>query len=217
MQPPTPGPIGFFDDEDAAARRNSVPAAARAPDWMNAPEDELPARIILDEFIARTNAAALVLREVRVYSTGFEVVVDWALRRTDEEAKWHQLVDSATRSVGWIRQPEGGDTSLRFGITPTHGTKLPLAGDVIANEGGPESVRPPTVMPRRAGGHGNDYRFTGSGGLWVWAPETMRGELTFVAEWAQADIHAADVVLDGDAIADAANRARRFWNDSDQN
>lgn len=215
MQPTTPGPIGFFDDEDAAARRRSVPAAARAPEWMTAPEDELPARIIFDQFIARTDAAALVLREVQVYSTGFEVVVDWALRRTDEGANWHRLVDSATRAVGWIRQPEGSDTSLRFGIAMTDGTKLPLAGDVIAEAGGPESVRPPTAMPRRAGGHGNDYRFTGSSGLWVWAPEHMRGELTFVAEWKQADLLGASAVLDGDAIADAANRASRFWDDSD--
>jgi hypothetical protein len=209
----TMGPDGFFDDEDAAAARHPSPEESRAPAWMQAPDDELPARLLLDSVIARKDAAVLVLREVRVFSAGFEVHVDWFLRRRSEDAwEWQRLAESATRGA-WGRSPNERDASLRFGLASADGKKVRSVDVTLAMPGG-EAPEPPTTMQRHGGGGGGERSFTGSSGLWVWAPDRLRGQLTFVTEWAQVGIPATAVSLDGDEIADAAGRVRPLWEGS---
>ena len=69
------------DDEDAALEQHPEPEPFRPPARAEAPDDELPARLVQDAVIVRTDAAVVLLREVRVFSTGFELVLDWTLRR----------------------------------------------------------------------------------------------------------------------------------------
>lgn len=204
------GPDGFFDDEDAAAAKHPTHEELRPPAWIQAPDDELPARLLHDTVIARTDAAAVVLREVRVFGVGFEVNVDWFLRRRTEEAwEWQRLAESAARG-GWGRSPSERDTSLRFGLASADGGKLRMV-DVALAMPGAEAPVPPTAMQRHGGGGGGERSFAGSSGLWIWAPDRLRGELTFVTEWAQVGIPVTAVMLDGDEIAGAVSRVRPLW------
>ncbi|MCD2440692.1 hypothetical protein LQ757_00215 [Agromyces sp. SYSU K20354] len=205
---------GFFDDEDAAATARPEPEEFRAPAWMQAPDDELPVRLLLDRVIARNDAAAVVLREVRAFSVGFEVHLDWVLRRRGEDAwEWRRLAESATAG-GWSREPEGGDSSLRFGLGLADGSKVRKAEFGFAMPGG-GSPEPPTAMPRHGGSSGGDRSVSGSTGLWVWSPEPLRGELRLVLEWTQVGIPICSVPLDGDAIAGATLGVRPLWDEAE--
>lgn len=204
---------GFFDDEDAAAANRPAPEEFRPPAWMQAPDDELPVRLLHDEVIARTDTAVVLLREVRVFSAGFEVIVEWFLRRRGEDHwQWQQRTESAMR--GPWRSGAGGsaerDTGLRFGLALPDGRKVRVADVSLVMPGGavPE---PPTIMARHGGGNGGESAAGGSAGAWVWAPEPSRGELTLVTEWAAAGIPITTSMLDGDAIADAAGQVRPLW------
>ena len=202
----------FFDEEDAAAAtQRQAPEEFKPPAWMQAPGDELPVRLLHDVVIAATDAAVLVLREVRVFSFGFEVLVDWFVRRrTDDLWEWQQLAESATRG-GWDRLGPGRrDTGLRFGLALPDGRKLQHIGAVLGM-GGSASPEPPTLMPRHGGGGGGPDLASGSHGIWVWSPEPIHGALTFVTEWAQLDIPVTGAVLDGDEIAAARSGVRLLW------
>lgn len=212
----TVGLDGFFDDEDAAAAAAAAAAAPpsreefRAPAWLQAPDDELPARLLHDTVIARTDAAVVVLREVRVFSIGFEVHVDWFLRRGAEEPwEWHRLAESVSRG-GWVRDPTERETTLRFGLALPDGRKVQRV-DLPPAMPMHDEREAPTAMPRHGGGGGGDRTFTGSNGLWVWSPDPLLGELTLVTEWTQAGIAATAIGLDGDEIADATRRVRLIW------
>jgi hypothetical protein len=214
VQVTTTGPDGFFDDEDAAAANPPAHEEFRPPAWMQAPDDELPARLLRDTVIVRTDAAVVLLREVRVFSMGFEVHVDWFLRRrTEDPWEWQRIAESATRG-GWGRGPNERDTSLRFGLALPDGRKVRPVELSRAMPGGEEPA-PPTTMPRHGGGGGGERSFTGSNGLWVWAPDSLPGELTLVTEWAQAGIPVTAISLDGDEIAHAVGAVRSLWEDPD--
>jgi hypothetical protein len=202
---------GFFDEEDAAATQRQAPEEFKPPAWMQAPADELPVRLLHDVAIAETDAAVLVLREVRVFSIGFEVLVDWFMRRrTDDLWEWQQLTESATRG-GWSRfGPGRRDTGLRFGLALPDGQKLRPVGVALGMVGS-ASPEPPTLMPRDGGGGGGPDLVSGSHGIWVWSPEPIHGALTFVTEWAQLDIPVTGAVLDGGEIAVARSGVRPLW------
>ncbi|MEV1128463.1 hypothetical protein [Agromyces sp. NPDC049794] len=207
------GPGGFFDEDDAAAANRPEPEAFRPPAWMQAPDDELSARLLHDRVLARTEAAVVLLREVCVFSVGFEVHVEWFLRRGKEDVwAWRQLTESAMGGPwhGAGAGFGGRNTSLRFGLALPDGGKVPVADFSLATPGAAEP-EPPTVMPRHGGGGGGDRTCTGSQGLWVWAPEPLRGELTLVTEWAQLGIPVTTTTLDGGAIAGASRRVRPLW------
>lgn len=208
-------PGGFFDDDDAAAANRPEPEELRPPAWMQAPDDELPAHLLHDTVLARTDAAVVLLREIRVFSLGFEVHVEWFLRRREEALwEWRQLTESAMGGP-WhgAREPGGRDTGLRFGLAQPDGRKVPVADFSLAMPGAAQP-EPPTVTRRRGGGGGGDRTCTGSHGLWVWAPHPMRGDLTLVTEWAQLGIPITAATLDGDAIASAVDRVRPIWDDA---
>ena len=78
-----------------------------------------------------------------------------------------------------------------------------------------EEPAPPTTTPRHGGGGGGERSFTGSNGMWVWAPDSLPGELALVTEWAQAGIPVTVVSLDGDEIADAVGGVRPLWEDQE--
>ncbi|WP_448808158.1 hypothetical protein [Agromyces bauzanensis] len=206
---------GFFDDEDAAAANRPTPEEFRPPAWMQAPDDELPERLLRDTVIARTEAAVVLLREVRVFSVGFEVHVEWFLRRRDgDHREWQQRTESAMRGP-WRGGPGGPgerDTGLRFGLALADGRKVRAADLSLAMPGG-TTPEPPTIMSRHGGGSGGDRTATGSAGIWVWAPDTPHGELTLVTEWAAAAIPITTTTLDGDEIADAVGRVRPLWDE----
>lgn len=214
------GANGFFDDEDAAAATRPAPEEFRPPAWMRAPADELPTRLLHDEVIARTATAVVLLREVRVFSVGFEVHVEWFLRRRDEDQwEWRRLAESAMSGGPW-RVGAGGtdgsggrDTGLRFGIALPDGRKVRLA-DVSLAMPGAEAPEPPTAMPSGGNSGGGDRTQGGSQTVWVWAPDPLRGELALVTEWTAAGIGTTASPLDGDAIADAVGRVRPLWDAS---
>lgn len=178
---------------------------------MQAPDDELPARILHDVIVARTDAAVLVLREVRVFSIGFEVLVDWFLRQRISDAwEWQRLTESAVR-MAWMHRTADAAAGLRFGIAHD-GRKLPPVDVRLALSGGEAGApEPPTSMPKSGGSSGGERLHTGSGGLWIWAPSPLRGSLELVIEWSLAGISQTAIRLDGDAIADVAPGVRPLW------
>lgn len=216
MPATTNGHDGFFDDEDAAAAASDYATSDeyRPPAWMQAPDDELPVRLLHDRVIARTDAALVLLREVQVFSVGFEVHVDWFLRRrTEGRWEWQMIAESATRGR-WGDGPSERGTSLRFGLALSDGRKARPANPSFAMPGS-EALEPPTATQRHGSGGGSERSFTGSSGLWVWAPDPLRGELALVTEWAQAGIPVTAVPLDGDEIARAVDAVRPLWVDSE--
>lgn len=210
MHVATPGSGGFFDDEDAAAAQRPAAEELR-PAWVAAPDNELPARIVHDLVIARTDAAVIVLTEVRAFSNGFEVLVDWFLRRLADDAwEWQRLTESAIRG-GWMHRPADRAAGLRFGIAHD-GRKLPPVDVELALSGrDARAPAPPTTMPKFGGAGGGDRLHTGSGGLWVWTPNPLRGPIELVTEWLLAGIPQTAIQLDGDDIAEAVAGVRPLW------
>jgi hypothetical protein len=190
---PEPGPI-------PEPEHHVVPA------WLQPPEDEYPVRVLVREFLARTNGTSLAISHVDVYSTGVKIKVDWELRRLDESVVEWQLATGMGHFYGGTG---ASDSGLRFGLALGDGTVV----TTVDRFGHPNFLEQPvgwSLMDRAGGGGGGEMRYSGTSGLWLW-PLPPPGRIELVAEWRAREIAETRIVLDASTLLSAVAGIRSIW------
>jgi hypothetical protein len=198
----------FFPEREPRSADSRDPQRWRAPRWSRPPEDELPHALPETAVLATTENLALLLAGVRAYSDGALFLVEWRLRRLDEDdADWAALV----RRVGGPRLPGEQELgSLRLGVELADGQRLVADGDSWWMPG--ELTEPDTHVLGMANwsGGGSEESQVFSGELWLW-PLPPRGQVKLAWEWAAFGLAEGTWELSGDRIRAAAEEARPIW------
>jgi hypothetical protein len=183
--------VSFFDDSPATP----VPPEPdyRTPEWLQPPDNVMPAAVALDTLIVSHHDLAAWISTALVYPTGlvFELVL---LRRDRPPAR--ALHRPWFMSLG---DPDGP----QFGIGFADGRKA------TADRPSGHHGRPNIVLSSQ-GGSASDRRWIGR--LWLW-PLPPLGRLTFAFAWAEQGVQEATVDIDAAPLAEAAARARALWPD----
>lgn len=191
---PEPGPI-------------PEPEQHVVPPWVQPPEDEYPVRVLVREFLARTEGTSLSVSHVDVYSTGVRIKLDWELRRVDESVMDWQLA----MRMGHFHGDDGAaDSERRFGLALADGTVVTTVDRFPVHQSFLEQPVGWSLMDRIGGGGGGDHRYSGSSGLWLW-PLPPPGPIELVGEWRARDIAESRLVLDGSALLAQVDGVRSLW------
>lgn len=175
------------------------------PEWVRAPEDEYPSRVLVREFLARTPGTVLTVSHVDVYSTGIGIAIDWEVRKTNEsEAEWQLVI--LNRFHGRVPDDQG----LRFGLALGDGTVVTTVDRGRLHEVFGHRPEGWILMEQGGGGGGGEDRYSSSSVLWLW-PQPPAGPIELVAEWAGRGIPESHLVLDDRAIYDAVSLVRPLW------
>jgi hypothetical protein len=176
--------MGFFDDvpyQDPHGRRG---------DAWRPPADVFPSAVATGPLVfARTEAVAVAVIGVWAFRAGFEFWLD---------ARFHHTQPP----VEGDREPR---ESVHAGVQFADGRKAANfgRGPALAQDAGSAGV---ALNPGGFGG-GLHHRF------WSYCvgPLPTAGLVTFVCEWAAADIPEAQVSLDAQLIVDAARHSVQIW------
>lgn len=175
-----------------------------APPWVQHPQDELPARVLVREFLAQTPGTALILSEVDVYSTGIRINISWELRRLGgDDSDWNALLHA-----GFGRRDVDPSAALRFGVGLSNGTVVTTMDRGIRSW----NVKPDgwSLVDQIAGSGGDDRRYSGTSALWLW-PLPPPGPIEFVGEWGARGVSESRFVLDATALLSRASEVRSLW------
>ncbi|GIT79396.1 hypothetical protein LLS1_10650 [Leifsonia sp. LS1] len=198
----------FFPEREERSADGRDLQRSRTPRWSRPPEDELPHALAETAVLATTDNLALLLAGVRAYSDGALFLVEWRLRRLDEDdAAWAALV----RRVAGPRLPgEQQLGALRLGVELADGERLVADGESWWLPG--ELTEPDGHVLGMANwsGGGSDDTQVFSGDLWLW-PLPPEGPVTLAWEWPAFGLTEGTRVLSGGRIRDAAVAARPIW------
>lgn len=179
-----------------------------APPWFQPPDDEYPVRVLVREFLARTDGTSLTVSHVDVYSTGLRIKLDWELRRLDESVMDWQL--AMGMGMGHFHGGAGAaDSERRFGLALADGTVVTTV-DRFRVQNFLERPVGWSLMEQAGGGGGGDSRYSGSSRLWLW-PLPPPGPIELVGEWRARDIPESRLVLDGSALLAVVGSVRSLW------
>jgi hypothetical protein len=192
------------DDDDANSQEER-----KRPRWFGPPEDELGVVLAQGIVLARSERAVVALSHVVVYSTGaaFDfLAVARGLARSDANRIFHEQ--------HMFEEEDLPDSLLRIGLEFADGGRVSNLGGwrahrkLMSPDAEPEG---PLLLPH-AGGGGNSTggQVTMKPGYWLW-PLPPVGPIRISCEWPFVDIGMTTVAIDGDALLDAASRARTLW------
>jgi hypothetical protein len=200
----------FFEPlpaEPAAVR----PADYTAPVWQEPPLGRFCGVIPMQEVIARSANARVVLIELRAFSEGCLLDVNAVARRgdlTDEEwmgGRGLQLV---------FHHPQPGEPLppelLRFGVQFADGRRTTTVRR-MPGYGEQQDLEPPVL--HTAGGRAStdpDGALDVMHPLWLW-PAPPAEPFDLVVEWPAVGIELTRYQLDGRRIAEAAQQSRSYW------
>ncbi|MGV8911451.1 MAG: hypothetical protein ACOH14_02455 [Rhodoglobus sp.] len=183
------------------------PEHQQTPPWFQPPEDEYPVRVLLREFMARTESTSLAVSHVDVYSVGIAVKINWELRRREESAVEWQLATG----MGHFSRGAGDENSeRRFGLGLADGTVVTTVDGFDGHRNYGDQPEGWSLMDQGGGGGGGESRFSGSSRLWLW-PLPPPGPIDLVAEWKARAIPESKLVLDGAALLSAVADVRPLW------
>lgn len=144
--------------------------------------------------IARSGRLVIVARQVLAFPAGVEVEVEAHARGSragmapvPAELPGHPPLQFHVRFADGRQAAQDDDTGLHSG----RGPMLMVTGAQVSS-GGPDDPE--------------DVRLT----LWIW-PLPPPGPVTVTCSWPSRVLHAARLVLDGDAIQVAASQAQPLW------
>ena len=170
--------------------------------WWQPPADEFPARVPVREFLARTPSAVIVVSHVDVFSLGMTIQIDWEVRRLEQSrSEWHLMLQGDHFSP----TPE----MLRFGVALANGATATTVDqrrpDTFTTE--PDGW---SLMNTQGGGGGDDRRYSGSTGLWLW-PLPPAGPIELVGEWGARGVAESRIMLDGAALLERVAAVQPLW------
>lgn len=177
----------------------------RQSSWHGPSNDEVCQPVPVSFVLARSDAAAVVVQGIKVYTDGCLFDIAWTLRRTDEDTqRWVEVGDIA---YGHRHTRQGGADALQFGLEFSDGTAVrtsdrwdwrnPGDGPHIAQIGG-------------SGSSGGTERVHGSMQLWL-HPLPPRPTVDLVCAWPRFGLDEARHTIDTAVLRDAASQARFIW------
>lgn len=181
------------------------------PPWAGPPDAEIGAVVALEQLVARTANAVVLMPTVRVYSTGAMLNVEITARQGDlDPESWFDLESAAVLSFpGRNRVPGLSRRLLRLGVRLRDGSKATTLdpprwrGDADPPPG-PVLQYSPQSSGGRSGAHTHNF------GMWLW-PLPPAEPFEFAVEWPAAGLDLTIVELDGALIRGAASRSRPYW------
>jgi hypothetical protein len=188
--------VSFFDAPPPA---DAAPAALAEPAWLGPPVNVMGRPTGLHVPLARSDSAAVVLRDVVAYPTGIELVLDVRRRDVDEGGP-----DDPFGFHGHRPGKPLPDAVLRFGVQLADGSKAVNFGPY---EWADRAAREEPVLIGRGGGGGGgrwDMKY------WLW-PLPPAGSLEFVVEWPGEGIPETRREVDAGELRAAAQQAETLW------
>lgn len=177
-------------------------------DWDEPTDLHIGGVVPLEAVVARSQFAAVVLRNAVAFPEGFEVHVVSLVRRWPEELRSRRRRHAPFHPHDIYDDDGLRSTYLRFGIEFPDGAR-------VTNLEQPWPMSPDATEPQ----HGLESR-GGGGGMsrhdqeyWAW-PLPDRGTIAFVCEWPAFDIGETRLELDAEPIRAAAQRAEPVWPDA---
>jgi hypothetical protein len=165
----------------------------------------LPAVFPAETVLGRTAAATVSLSRLWVYPTGFEFRL-----LVDLKDEWSDLDPFQFRS---LRRGQDGDLTsperLNFGFAFADGSKATNRGRRRLMDADPDSPSPTLTGMGASSGGGH-----ASASFWLW-PLPPPGPIEAVCEWEAAGLPLIRCELDGEAIAAAARRPQKIFEDHD--
>jgi hypothetical protein len=188
--------VGFFEPLPPPP---ALPEQPPQPEWVGPPDNVLGRPVPVDLVVARTEDAAVVVRNVVAYPNGVAFVLDVRRRKADP---WDDPLGMHPRFGG---TPETQKDILRFGVGLSDGSKATTGGHF------PWGDRVQGPLLTQGGGGGGGTRWAMS--YWLW-PLPPQGPLTFVAEWRAQGIQETRVEIDAGVLREAAARAEKLWDEN---
>jgi hypothetical protein len=186
--------VSFFDELPASRPEPAVPEY-RPPEWVQAPENVMPAAVALDAVIVCHDGNAVWIADALVYPNGLKFTVVWVRRDPLPENARHQPLFMS------LTEPGGP----QFGVAFADGRKTALG-----RSRGHAAERPDIVLSPGGGG-GSERRW--SGRMWLW-PLPPPGPIALAFAWPALDIPEATIELSAEPIIAAADRAVELWPDT---
>jgi len=177
---------------------------ALQPEWAEPRVTEMPASLGIDITLAVSETATVYVSRPAAYTNGLTFELVTVQRNTDPSDP------QAVHRYGFFHgaPPRGPDLPpdlLRFGIELPGGVRLTNLGSSLPRH--PDPDQPVAVLLPRGGG-GNPGRYSQE--WWLW-PLPASGDVVLVCEWPAFDIPESRAKLSGDAIREAAARAKTLW------
>jgi hypothetical protein len=168
----------------------------------------------LELLVARSDTAAIAIRNLVAFADGFEFNLKVWVRNPPRRRpgrrrpRFHGPILLELYDVADGEELPG--EFLRFGIEFPDGARITNL-DESPWSLSPDATEPAHGMESRSGG-GSDAEYEQE--YWVW-PLPTRGTLSFVCEWPAYDIAETRVDIDAQLVIDAADRAQPVWPDLD--
>jgi hypothetical protein len=195
--------------------------------WDRPSEGTLPTVVGISQPFARTDNVAFVLDHLRVYPNGFQLVVVAMMNpRIPHELFMGGFASFSLLTASTLPAPDTEKTpppprpprppfrrgmldlaprvGIRFSDGRSAGTGQRSIFDVAKDEDGVPTE--PVILGGGYNGSGGRFRFE----HWVF-PVPTPGPLEVFAEWAVAGIEETSILISGDAVRDAAQRAIILW------
>ncbi|MER5643692.1 hypothetical protein [Streptosporangium sp. NPDC002524] len=209
----------MFFEPPAAQEESTRPSRPGLPAWYAPPAGEMGATMISDLVLARTPNVAITLPTIQAFGTGCLLNVNIVMRQhtlspDDFQALQLSVYPHMVAGVGAGRLP---DNLLRLGVRFADGTKATTVGQRFDMAGLPQDPPPAPRLSLLFGGasvrSGDEGAGVATMGLWLW-PSPPRETFELGVEWPAGGIELSIVLLDGAAIASAAERSVPYWPDS---
>jgi hypothetical protein len=190
--------VGFFDRYLTPPPR--PPGRRHHHEWAK-PESALPATLVVDLMLARTDDVAVAVPVLRVYPNGFELYLAVRLRSPEFDRRLFPALH--------------GMPASQVGIAPADVLQLAVVyadGHTASNVERPGRSGPGGVVRMvPSGGSGTRYDVV----YWL-HPLPPPGVVTLVCEWPGRGIPQAKVNIDGQQILDASRGVVALWTESQE-
>lgn len=193
----------FFEPPDPPEEDDEVDE-----EWDEPTVLHLGGVVPIEAVLARSEFAAVVVRNVVAYPEGFELHVASMIRSWPDEFKSRRRHRMFSHPHDIYDDEELRPTFLRFGIEFPGGARVTNLEPGWAMS--PDATEPQHGLESRSGG-GGDTRYEQE--YWAW-PIPDPGTIAFVCEWPAFAIAETRLELDADIIRAAADRAKPVWPDA---
>lgn len=209
--------MGFFDDLPVPEPPKWTHAHSRLHIRLDPGRNVAPITLAAGGLLVRRPDFVLFANEFRVYPFGFEFMVTFLQEPLP--------ADSPTRERGsqspffpHRRADEPAldpERVLKFGVRFADGRSAVLGTPGRGLSGRESHDRPPAMYPRSHLRSSYGARGRWQHAIWVWGmPE--EGDVSLLYWWADRDVPESVLELDGDALREAAGRARVLWEEPEE-
>ena len=169
------------------------------PPWHGPPANELGVPVVSRVLLARTEAVAVALMDIAVFSSGVEFRLHVRGRPPDgvvDPFGVHSQLDRGGRP----------QDILRFGLVFSDGQRVSSVDDCLLRT----DPEPPLLIGLDGGGDLSSW----SSRYWLWGLPPP-GVIGIVLEWRAKAIEPTRVPLDAAPLLEAATHAEKLWPDDD--